>query len=195
MGKIKMGPQRLLDPKPVILVGTYLDDKPNFITVSWAGVTSEEPPTMLVAIRNIRYSLKGIRKNMAFSVNLPSANMVKETDYCGMVSGSETDKVRDCNFKIFYGNLDTAPLIEECPVNIECEVYQIIPLGEQSLVIGKIIETYISEECFTNDIPDIRKIDPICICTFTEKSEGYYKTGDFLGTWGIGEELKKRREN
>ena len=192
MKKVKIGNQRLLNPKPVILVGTYLDDKPNFITVSWASLTSENPPTMMVVIRNIRYSLKGIRKNMTFSVNVPSAAMVKETDYCGMVSGSETDKVKDCNFKIFYGNLATAPLIEGCPVNIECQVYKIIPLGEQTLVIGKIVETYISEECFTNDIPDIRKIDPICTCTFTESSEGYYTIGDFLGTWGLGEGLKKK---
>ncbi len=193
MGKIKMGIQRLLNPKPVILVGTYLDDKPNFITVSWASVTSEEPSTILVVIKNTRYSLEGIRKNMTFSVNIPSADMVKETDYCGMVSGSETDKVKDCNFDILYGNLDTAPLIEECPVNIECEVYQIISLGDNSLIIGKIIETYISEECFTNDTPDLRKIDPICICTFTENSEGYYTVGDFLGTWGIGNKIKSKR--
>jgi len=192
MSKRKMGTQRPLNPKPVILVGTYLDGKPNFITVSWAGLTSENPPTMLIAIRNIRYSLKGIRENMTFSVNLPSADLVKEADYCGMFSGSETDKARDCNFKIFYGNLDTAPLIEQCPVNIECKVYQIIDLEDHSLIIGEIIETYISEEYFTNGVPDLKKLDPICICAFAPNTEGYYKIGDFLGTWGIGNELKKK---
>ncbi len=192
MTKRKMGTQRLLNPKPVILVGTYLDDKPNFITVSWAVPSSMEPSTILIAIKNTRYSLKGIRKNKTFSINIPSTAMLKETDYCGMVSGSETDKVKDCNFRVFYGKTPNAPLVEECPVNIECEVYKIIPLGDQTLFIGKIVESYISEECFTNDIPDIRKMDPICTCTFTEKSEGYYKIGDFLGTWGIGEELKKK---
>jgi flavin reductase (DIM6/NTAB) family NADH-FMN oxidoreductase RutF len=192
MTKRKMGTQRLLNPKPVTLVGTYLDGKPNFITVSWAVPTSMEPSTIMVAIRNTRYSLKGIRQNMTFSVNMPSAEMVKEADYCGSVSGAETDKAKDCNFKVFYGKLDTAPLIEGCPVSMECEVYKIIPVGEQVLVIGKVIESYVSEECFTNGIPDVSKIDPICLCTFTENSEGYYRVGDYLGTWGIGEALKKK---
>jgi flavin reductase (DIM6/NTAB) family NADH-FMN oxidoreductase RutF len=72
MGKTMMGPQQLLNPRPAVLVGTHIDGKPNFITVSWAGITSVNPPTMSIAIRNIRYSLKGIKQNMAFSANIPS---------------------------------------------------------------------------------------------------------------------------
>jgi flavin reductase (DIM6/NTAB) family NADH-FMN oxidoreductase RutF len=191
MEKTKMGNQRLLNPLPVIIVGTYLDNKPNFITVSWTGITSEDPSTIMVVIRNTRYSLKGIRENKTFSINVPSADILKETDYCGLASGSETDKAKDCNFQVFYGKSDTAPLIEECPINMECEVYRIIPLGDHTLIFGKIIESYISENCFTNHIPDIRKINPMCICTVADISSGYYTVGEFLGTWGIGESVKK----
>jgi flavin reductase (DIM6/NTAB) family NADH-FMN oxidoreductase RutF len=182
--KRKMGRQHLLNPRPAILVGTFLDDKPNFITVSWAGITSAEPPTMSIAIRNIRYSLKGIMQNMMFSVNVPSASMVKETDYCGTVSGSVYDKVKECNFKIFYGILKKAPLIEQCPINLECEVLQNISLGDHTVFIGKIVETYISEDCFTNGIPDIRKIDPLYFCKITDQSKGYYKLGEFIAKTG-----------
>ena len=66
--KIKMGTQQLLNPKPVILVGTVIDGKPNFLTVSWTGVTSSNPQTMSIAIRDIRYSLKGIQKNKTFAI-------------------------------------------------------------------------------------------------------------------------------
>jgi len=187
MGKTRMGPEQLLNPRPAILVGTYIDGKPNFITVSWAGITSANPPTMAIAIRNIRYSLRGIQQNKAFSVNIPSVSMVKETDYCGVVSGAEWDKVKECNFKIFYGNLDTAPLIEQCPINIECELYQTIDLGDHSLFIGRIVETYVSDDCFTDGIPDLRKIDPLCFCTLTAKAMGYYTIGTFIaGTHSIG---------
>jgi flavin reductase (DIM6/NTAB) family NADH-FMN oxidoreductase RutF len=191
MEKIMMGSQQLLNPRPVILVGTLVDDKPNFITVAWTGIASANPPTMSIAIRNIRYSLKGIEQNMTFSVNIPSVEMVKETDYCGIVSGSQYDKIKECNFKLFYGNLKSAPLIEQCPINIECEVLQIIPIGDHSLVIGTIIESYISIDCFTNGIPDIRKINPLCFCTLTAKSMAYYSIGDFIAnTYNVGEELK-----
>jgi flavin reductase (DIM6/NTAB) family NADH-FMN oxidoreductase RutF len=182
--KRRMGQQHLLNPRPAILVGTFLDDNPNFITVSWSGITSAEPPTISIAIRNIRYSLKGIMQNMMFSVNVPSVRMVKETDYCGTFSGSEYDKAKDCNFKIFYGVLKKAPLIEQCPVNLECKVLQSISLGDHSVFIGKIAETYISEDCFTNGIPDIRKIDPLCFCTLTDRSMGYYKLGKFVTKTG-----------
>lgn len=178
--KIKMGAQQLLNPKPVILVGTVIDSKPNFLTVSWTGITSSNPQTMSIAIRDVRYSLKGIQKNKTFSVNIPSVEMVKETDYCGSVSGTEYDKVKECDFKIFYGNRDSAPLIEQCPINIECDVLQTIAIGDHSIIIGKIIETYITEDCFTNDLPDIKKINPMIFCTLTTKSMGYYKLGEFV---------------
>ena len=178
--KIKMGTLQFLNPKPVVLIGTVIDDKPNFLTVSWTGITSSNPPTMSVSIRNIRYSLKGIQENKTFSVNIPSVKMVKETDYCGSVSGSKYDKVKECEFKIFYGNLDNAPLIEQCPINIECKVFQTIVIGDHSIIIGEIIESYINENCFTKDLPDIKKIDPMCFCTLTTKAMGYYKLGDFI---------------
>jgi flavin reductase (DIM6/NTAB) family NADH-FMN oxidoreductase RutF len=184
MKKIKMGAQQLLNPRPAVLVGAVVDDKPNFITVSWAGITSAIPPTMSIAIRNIRYSLKGIQENNSFSVNIPPVDMVKETDYCGNVSGSEHDKIKECNFNIFYGNLKNAPMIEQCHINIECEVIQNILVGDHTLLIGEIIETYISDSCFTNGIPDIKKIDPLSFCTLTSESMGYYKVGEFVKNTG-----------
>jgi flavin reductase (DIM6/NTAB) family NADH-FMN oxidoreductase RutF len=191
MSKVKLGPKQLLTPEPTILVGTYYDSKPNFITVGRASSTSAQPPTMSVAIRNTRYSLKGFKQNMTFSVNIPSIDMVKETDYCGIVSGSKYDKVKECRLNVFYGNLKTAPLIEQCPINIECEIIHIIDLGSHSLIIGKIIESYISADCFTNDIPDIEKITTLCFCSFTPKSLGYYSVGDLISKVGVGKVLKK----
>lgn len=181
MNKTKMGTQQLLNPKPVVVVGTFLDDKPNFITVSWIGNTSSNPATIAIAIRDIRYSLKGILNNKTFSVNIPSEELINETDYCGSVSGLDYNKVEECKFKIFFGNLNNAPLIEQCPINIECEVFKIVKIGDHSLIIGKIIETYISDDCFTNGIPDVRKINPMSFCTLSPESMGYYKVGDFIG--------------
>jgi flavin reductase (DIM6/NTAB) family NADH-FMN oxidoreductase RutF len=178
--KIKVGPQQLLNPKPVVLVGTIVDDKPNFITVSWIGSTSANPPTLSIAIRTVRYSLKGIQQNMTFSVNIPSVNMVNETDYCGSVSGSNFNKIEECHFKLFKGILNGAPLIEQCPINMECEVLQITEIGDHSVITGIIKEAYITDDCITNGIPDIKRINPLCFCTLTTESMGYYRVGEFV---------------
>ncbi len=54
---------------------------------------------------------------------------IRETDYCGIISGSRVAKVKACQFKVFYGKLDNAPLIEQCPINLECKVVHILDLG------------------------------------------------------------------
>ncbi|MFC1861579.1 flavin reductase family protein, partial [Chloroflexota bacterium] len=118
MGKVPMGPSTLIHPTPVFLIGANVHDKPNFMTEAWYGIANSDPPSMIsVAIRHQRYTLTGIRQNSAFSVNVPSTDVVKETDYCGMVSGSNFNKVEICRFIVFYGKMNNAPLIEQCPIN------------------------------------------------------------------------------
>jgi flavin reductase (DIM6/NTAB) family NADH-FMN oxidoreductase RutF len=186
MSKKTIGPQPLLDPHPTTLVGANIDGKPNFAAVAWAGIVAGNPPCLSIGLQHRRYTLKGIRQNMTFSVNIPSTDMAKETDYCGIYSGSETDKVKDCGFKVFYGNLGSAPLIEQCPVNLECEVLHMLNLGSHVAVIGKIIETHISEECLTDGKPDIKKIKPI-IFTFGK----YFSVGEPVAdTFRIGKQMK-----
>jgi len=190
MTKKELGPQPLLFPNPAVLVGAMVDGKPNFATFAWCGITGGEPPTISVGIRHERHTLKGIHQNRAFSVNVPSADLIKETDYCGMVSGAKTDKAKDCGFKVFYGTLDSAPLIEQCPVNLECEVLHILNLGVHAMVIGKIVQTHVSEDCLTEGAPDIMKIKPLIYSR--GPSARYNAVGEVLGNaFSIGKEIKK----
>jgi len=192
MTKQALGPQPLLFPNPVVLVGAIVDGKPNFSTYAWCGITSGNPPTISVGVQHHRYTLKGIHQNMTFSVNVPSDDMIKETDYCGIVSGAATDKIKDCGFKVFYGTLDSAPLIEQCPINLECEVLHILNLGSHSHVIGKIVETHASEDCLTDGKPDIVKIKPLIYSRGT--TARYNAVGKVLAdAFSIGKELKKKR--
>ncbi len=141
-------------------------------------------------IRNVRYSLQGIRRHRTFSVNLPSVDMVDVADYCGSVSGATVDKVEACAFTIFYGGLKSAPLIEQCPINMECEVLQFVEVGDHTVIIGSIRETYVTEDCIVSGIPDIGKIQPLCFCTSAPASSGYYCVGEFVAsTRSIGNEL------
>ncbi len=190
MTKKIFGPQPWLFPNPTILVGTIFDGKVNFAPFAWCGITGGEPPTISIGIRHQRHTLKGIYQNRTFAVNVPSVNLLKETDYCGMASGADTDKAKHCKFKIFYGDIKTAPLIEQCPVNLECEVLHILDLGLHALVVGKIVQAHVTEDCLTNDQPDIMKIQPFVYSR--GPTARYNAIGEVLGqAYDVGKGLKK----
>ena len=189
MNKILMGPQTLIFPMPTLLVGANVDAKPNFMAVAWGGIAGGAPPMISVAIRHSRYTYKGIRQNMTFSVNIPSTDMVKETDYCGIASGSKVDKVEVCQFKVFYGKLENAPLIEQCPISLECRVVHILDMGSHSLVVGRVEETHVSESCLTDGKPDVSKIKPFAYVT--SPAQQYQALGEVIAkAFSIGLELK-----
>ncbi len=191
MGKILMGPQTSIYPMPVLLVGANVSGKPNFMAVAWGGIANGVPPMVSLAIRAQRYTLKGIRENQVFSVNLPSSDMVREVDYCGTVSGSSVNKVKVCQFEVFYGKIDNAPLIEQCPVNLECRVVHILDLGSHSLVIGRIEETHVSENCLTDGKPDVKKIKPLSYVASPARQ--YQALGEVIAdAFSVGAELKVR---
>jgi flavin reductase (DIM6/NTAB) family NADH-FMN oxidoreductase RutF len=186
MKKTKLGPQTMLWPHPAVLVGADVDGKADFAAVAWTGIAAGTPPAISVALQHPRYSLKGIRRNLAFSVNIPSRELVRETDYCGLTSGAKTDKVKDCKFKVFYGKTAGAPLIEQCPINLECEVAHILDMGSHALVIGRVVETHVSEDCLTEGKPDINKIRP-----FAFIPGNYYAIGEaFAKAFSVGKEIK-----
>lgn len=188
MDKIQMGPQTLLYPMPAMLIGANVDGKPNFMAVAWGGIACGEPPMLSVAIRHQRYTLKGIRQNMTFSVNIPSVDQAKEVDYCGIVSGSKASKAETCRFKVCYKKLGSAPLIEQCPVNLECMVVHMLDLGSHSLVIGRIEETHVSEDCLTDGKPDVNKIRPLTFVT--SPAARYQALGELIAkAFSIGKEL------
>jgi flavin reductase (DIM6/NTAB) family NADH-FMN oxidoreductase RutF len=192
MNKTLMGPQPLIYPMPALLVGAKVDDKPNFMAVGWGGIVNGEPPMISVALRHQRYTLKGIKQNMTFSVNVPSTDLVKETDYCGIISGAKVNKAEVCRFKIFYGKLNNAPLIEQCPVNLECKVVHILDLGSHALIIGRIEETHVSDNCLTDGKPDVNKIKPFIYTT--APASQYQSLGDVVAkAFSVGKELKAKQ--
>ena len=192
MGKIPLGPQPLIYPMPAFLIGANVDDKPNFMVCAWAGIVNSDPPMISVSVRRQRHTQQGIRQNMALSVNVPSTDLLKETDYCGITSGSKINKIKDCQFKVFYGKLKNAPLIEQCPVNLECKVVHTLDLVSHILFIGRIEETHVSDNCLTDGNPDVNKIKPLIYC-ITSPVRQYHSFGEVIGeTRSISQELRSR---
>ncbi len=192
MGKVTLGAQAGIYPWPVTLVGAKVDGKPNFAAIAWCSDASSSPPMLSIAMRSTRYTYTGIRQNQVFSVNVPSADMVKETDYCGLATGAKVDKVKVCGFKVFYGRLENAPLIEQCPINMECRVAHMLELGSHSLIVGRIEEIHVSESCLTNGKPDFNKVNPL-ICTRIGAVSHYRSAGAVLAeAWRVGGGLKAK---
>ncbi len=188
MGKKELMPQVLLPVRPILIVGANVGGKPNFFEVGGGGLVSTEPPMVVIPIRHQHQTLKGILENWTFSVNVPSVEQVKEADYCGIVSGAKTDKVKDCNFTIIYGKLTTAPMIDQCPINMECTVIQILRSDSHSIVVGRIDGTYLSEELVEDGKPNFARFAPLL--WFREKGE-YITSGKTIGkSRSIGNELK-----
>ena len=190
MVKVTIRPDRYIYPRPTLLVGANVDGKANFLAVGGGGVVNAEPPMIGVPIRHQRYTLKGIQQNLTFSINTPSVDLVRETDYCGIASGAKVDKVKVCKFKVFYGNLKTAPMIEQCPLNLECKVVNILDLGSHSFVIGQVEGSYVSEGCLTDGKPDVNQIKPMI---FNLEAAEYVAFGEVVAkAFSIGLELKTR---
>jgi len=190
MAKVQMGPGTSIYPMPTLLVGANVDGKPNFMTVAWGNIANAEPPMAAVAIRVKRYTRIGIEQNKTFSVNIPSADLVKEADYCGIVSGAKADKVQACHFTAFYGKLGTAPMIEQCPINLECSVLHSLELGSHFLYIGRVEEVHVSSDYLTEGSIDLDKIKPLAF--MAEPSKQYHTVGELQGkAFRIGLEIKK----
>jgi len=192
MKKARLGPTTLLYPMPAFLIGADVDDKPNFMTAAWSGIACSTPPMLTVALQHHRFTLKGIRQQGVFSVNVPSVDIVQETDYCGIVSGEREDKVAACAFKVFYGVLKKAPMIEQCPVNLECKLMHTLHLGSHTLVVGQVEEVHVSEDCLSDGEPDVLKINPLIYCTGADKA--YYGFGERrAAAFSVGLEIKKTK--
>ncbi|MBI2853230.1 MAG: flavin reductase family protein [Chloroflexi bacterium] len=161
MDKVTLGPQTLLYPMPVVMIGANVDGRPNFMTAAWCGIVNSDPPMISVGVRPSRYTFRGIQENRTFSINIPSVRFAREVDYCGTVSGAKADKVSVCRFSVFYGKLGSAPLIEEFPVNLECRVVHALDLGSHVLFVGRIEESHVSGDCLTDGKPDVGKIAPL----------------------------------
>jgi flavin reductase (DIM6/NTAB) family NADH-FMN oxidoreductase RutF len=184
--KIDLGAKVASYPMPVVLVGAIVKGKPNFLAVAWFMEAARSPPKVAVALNKAHYTNQGIKENKTFSVCIPSEDMVEATDYCGLVSGSKVDKSKV--FDVFYGKLKTAPMIAECPVNIECSLDKIIDNGSNEMFIGDIVSTITEEKYLTGEAVDIKKTKPFILSLNNRR---YYALGKLKAkAWNAGKNHK-----
>lgn len=139
MTKEKIG-NNIFIPMPVCIVGTLCDGKENYMAVGWITRVNGNPPMIGIGIGNKHHTWKGITESGEFSVNFPSSNDLKKTDYVGIVSGAVKDKSH--LYTARYESLKKAPLIEECPLSLECKLVQKMDFPTHTLFVGEIVGAY-----------------------------------------------------
>ncbi|MBI5869885.1 MAG: flavin reductase family protein [Actinobacteria bacterium] len=184
MNKVNIGPRNSLYPSLTTLVGTVVDGRPNFITIAHVGIMTMK--LISFGVGKTHYSNQGIRQNGCFSVNIPSEELVVKTDYCGLVSGRKEDK--SALFDIFNGELEGAPMISECPINMECRLEQTIELPTHDVFVAEVVGTYVNEDLIESDKVDISRLKPLL---FDMSSRKYWSLGpEVAKCWSVGNDLK-----
>lgn len=187
MSKELWKPGNMLYPLPVVMVSLAdRDGKPNIITIAWAGTVCTNPPMVSISVRPERYSYPVLKETGEFVINLTTKELAFATDYCGIKSGRETDKFRDMGLTPVRGEEVNAPMIAESPVNIECRVREILPLGSHHMFLADVLAVHADEKYMDEGHKfHLEKAEPIVY------SHGAYLVcGEQLGTFGYS--VKKK---
>ncbi len=149
MDKIDLKGSVILNPVPVVLVTSKNKaGKTNVFTVGWTGTINTKPPMLYISVRPERLSYEYINETMEFVVNLPGSDLVKKVDYCGVRSGKKNDKITEMGFTLKESSNISVPYINDCPINIECKVKNIIPLGTHDMFIAEVVGSHVNKDLF-----------------------------------------------
>lgn len=137
----------MLYPLPAVMVSCAREGgRPNIITLAWVGTICSDPAMVSISVRPERYSYGIIRETGEFVINLTTKDLAYATDYCGVKSGRDIDKFREMHLTPGKaGKMKAAPLIEESPVNIECQVTDVKELGSHHMFLAEVLAVDVDE--------------------------------------------------
>ena len=153
MGRQVWKPGNMVYPIPAVMVSVGdKEGNQNIITVAWTGTICTNPAMVYISVRPERYSYHMIRQTGEFVINLTTEKLAKATDYCGVRSGKDVDKWKEMGLtKGKAQSLDYAPIIEECPVSIECKVVEVKELGSHHMFMAKVTAVSVDDAYFNDN--------------------------------------------
>ncbi len=150
--KKKLSPRPWFFPRPLLLLSTRDSaGRDDIITISWAGVACTEPPMVTVSLRKSRQSHATVSSTKEFVVNIPTSKQVSKVELCGTRSGRDIDKFSAAGFGKEASSIVNAPLIAECPINLECQVRHWVPLGSHDLFVAEVVRTHADPSLLRED--------------------------------------------
>ena len=194
MAKQTWKPGNMLYPLPAVMVSTA--DKAgnsNILTIAWTGTVCTNPPMAYISVRPERYSYHMIRESGEFVINLTTKKLARAADYCGVRSGKDVDKWKECHLtKGTTSTLKYAPVIEEAPVNIECKVKSIQELGSHHMFLAEVTAVQVDESYM--DAKGKFDLNRIGLIAYSHGE--YLDLGKKLGTFGYSvrkKQIKRKR--
>ncbi|MDA3970176.1 MAG: flavin reductase family protein [Desulfobulbaceae bacterium] len=192
--KKSLGPNPLVYPAPVWVIGTYNEDgSANIMTAAWGGICCSKPPCLAVSLREATQTHTNILRTKAFTVNIVTEQFLEEADYCGISTGRNTDKFADTGLTSERSTVVDAPMIKEFPLNLECRLKDVVEVGLHTQFIGEIIDVKALESILgEQDVPDVDLLHPVVFSPVVRK---YHSLGETIGrAFDIGKKFR-RKEN
>lgn len=180
MSKTVWKPGNLLAPVPPVLVSCGGMEKPNLITIAWAGTVCSDPVRVSISVRPSRYSHGLIRQSGEFVVNLPTEPLLRAVDWCGVKSGRDVDKFAAMGLTALPASAVSAPLLAESPLNLECRVFDVVPLGSHDLFLADVAAVDVDESLL--DENGRLCLEKARLAAYVHGT--YYALGKRLGTFG-----------
>ncbi len=184
--KVTWKPGTMLAPVPAVMVTCRSENKTNIITIGWAGTICSEPPMVSISVRPSRFSYNLIKKSGEFVINIPTKKLAKETDLCGVISGSKYDKFHETGLTPGKSNTVNVPIISECPINLECKVKQEIALGSHNMFLAEITSVQVTKDFIDSEGKFLT--DKANLLGYAHGA--YVSLGKQLGTFGFS--VKKK---
>lgn len=181
----------ITSPLPPTLVTSAYGANINVFTVAWTGILNTQPPVTYISVRPERYSYELIKNSGEFVINLPTEKLVKVVDFCGVRSGSKLDKFKEMNLHTEDASKVSAPLIAECPVNIECIVRETVELGTHIMFIADIVGLDVAKELL--DMNGKLCLDKAGLLAYAHGE--YFGLGKKLGSFGYSVRKKNKKQN
>ena len=183
-------PGNMLYPLPAVMVSCQRPgEKPNIVTVAWAGTVCSDPAMLSISVRPSRYSHDIIKETGEFVVNLIDEKTTRAMDWCGVKSGRDVDKFKECNLTPIPSKTVSAPSIGECPVSIECKVKQVLELGSHDMFIAEV--TAVSVEGKHMDKNGKFHLNDLGLTVYSHGE--YFTLGRRLGKFGYSVEGTGRK--
>ena len=185
MCKIQLPIKPLMYPLPVAVIGSMLNGRVNYMTAAYCGIINHHPPMLYISLTKTHATTEAILQTGCFSLSIPTAENLLQVDYCGITSARQRSK--SAIFRPFFGRTG-APMPEECAVNIECGVADTFDLhGNDQIFAGLIRGIYADETYLTDGLPDMEKIQPLCLDSGTNR---YFANGRYIAkAYQIGKNL------
>jgi flavin reductase (DIM6/NTAB) family NADH-FMN oxidoreductase RutF len=192
MKKLNFKGSVMLNPTPVVLVTSKNNsNKLNIFTVGWISTVCTKEPIIAMGVRPERLSYQYIKESMECVINLPTTDMVKIVDYCGVVSGKKEDKIKHFNLQLNDGISISTPSLEKSPVALECKVKSVTPLGTHDLFLLEVLNVKIDENLLdSNSKICFNKANLVCY----NHGEYYGLNSKPLGSFGYSVRKKSKKK-